>query len=204
MGTYLALLRGVNVSGQKSIRMPELRDSFLAMGCRDVQTYLQSGNIVFRSDGSHEATLAVRIQARIAQDFGHNVPVLVLSAKGLAHIADSNPLWPRTGADASLFHCTFLFEPVSAAVFVALNLPTGPDERALLLGNAILMHCPHGYGKTKLNNAFFERSLDVPATTRNWRTVLALQALCAAPYQTAGDAGPEIMPPTALNQRETD
>lgn len=181
MTNHLALLRGVNVSGQKSIRMPELRDSFLAMGCGDVQTYLQTGNVVFRSDGSHEATLAARIQARISQDFGHDVPVLVLSAKSLAHIADSNPLWPKTGADASLFHCTFLFEPVAAAVFEALKLPAGPDELALLLGNAILLHCPHGYGKAKLNNAFFERALGVPATTRNWRTVLALQALCAAP-----------------------
>lgn len=181
MSTYLALLRGVNVSGQKSIGMPALRESFLRLECRDIQTYLQSGNIVFRSDPSDEAALAASIQARIAQDFGHDVPVLLLSAAKLARIADSNPLWPKSGAEASLFHCTFLFEPVSAAVFEALKLPTAPDERALLLGNAILLHCPHGYGKTKLNNAFFERALGVPATTRNWRTVLALQALCAAP-----------------------
>ena len=107
--------------------------------------------------------------------------MLVLSAKSLAHIAKSNPLWPKTDADASLFHCTFLFEAVSAALFQALKLPAGPDERALLVSNAILLHCPQGYGKTKLNNAFFERALGVPATTRNWRTVLALQALCAAP-----------------------
>ena len=180
MSTYLALLRAINVSGQKSIRMPELRDSFLAMGCRDVQSYLQSGNIVFRADGSHEATLAQRIQARIAQDFGHDVPVLVLSANSLAHIASSNPLWPATGADAALFHCSFLFDPVPAAVFEALKLPAGPDERALLLGNAVLLHCPHGYGKTKLNNAFFERALGVAATTRSWRTVMALQAIAAA------------------------
>lgn len=179
--TYLALLRGVNVSGQNSIRMPALRDSFSRLGFRDVQTYLQSGNIVFRSDGSHEATLAARIQARIAQDFGHDVPVLVLSAKSLAHIADSNPLWPSTGADASLFHCTFLFQPVTQDAFQALPLPAAAGESAVLLGSAVLLHCPHGYGKTKLNNSYFERALKVPATTRNWRTVLALQALCTPP-----------------------
>lgn len=189
--TYLALLRGVNVSGQKSIRMPELRESLLRLECRKVQTYLQSGNILFRAAGSDEAALAARIQARIAQDFGHDVPVLVLSAKSLAHIANANPLWPTTGGDASLFHCTFLFEPISAAVFEALKLPAAPDERALLVENAVLLHCPHGYGKTKLNNSFFERALGVPATTRNWRTVLALQAIAAAPDQTAADAGRE-------------
>jgi len=181
MTTYLALLRGINVSGKNSIRMPELRDSVSRLGFRDVQTYLQSGNIVFQADPSDEAALAASIQAKIAKDFGHEVPVLVLSAKDLAHIANSNPLWPKTGGDETLFHCTFLFQPVAQDRFQALKLPAVAGERAVLVENAVLLHCPHGYGKTKLNNSFFERALGVPATTRNWRTVLALQALCAAP-----------------------
>jgi len=175
MKSYVALLRGINVSGQNSIRMPALQDSMSRLGLRDIQTYLQSGNIIFRADPSSEATLAASIKARIAQDFGHEVPVLVLTAAGLELIANSNPLWPKTGGAETLFHCTVLFQPVAPDTFQALTLPAAAGERAVLVGRAVLLHCPQGYGKTKLNNSYFERALGVPATTRNWRTVLALQ-----------------------------
>lgn len=178
MTTYLALLRGINVSGKNAIRMPALRDSLSGLGLRDVQTYLQSGNIVFGANQSDVAALATKIKTSIAQDFGHDVAVLVLSAKDLALIANSNSLWPKSGGEETLFHCTFLFEPVSPAAFNALKLPAAEGERVVLVENAVLLHCPHGYGKTKLNNSFFERALGVPATTRNWRTVLALHAVC--------------------------
>lgn len=173
--TYVALLRGINVSGKNPIRMPALRDSVSRLGFQDIQTYLQSGNIVFRTAPSDKARLAASIKARIAQDFGHEVPVLLLSAKDLNLIANTNPLRPKSGDEDTLFHCTFLFQPVSQAALKALKLPATEGEHAVLVENAVLLHCPHGYGKTKLNNRFFERALGVPATTRNWRTVLALQ-----------------------------
>jgi uncharacterized protein (DUF1697 family) len=180
MTSYLALLRGINVSGRNGIRMPALRDSVSRLGFRDVETYLQSGNVVFRTGKTDEATLAATIKAVIAQDFGHEVPVLVLSSADLGRIANSNPLWPKAGGEETLFHCTFLFQPVSPDIFQALKLPVTAGERAVLVGRTVLLHCPHGYGKTKLSNNFFERALGVAATTRNWRTVLALQALCTA------------------------
>lgn len=178
MTTYVALLRGINVSGQNSVRMPALQDSLSDLGLRNVQTYLQSGNAVFRAGKSDEAALAATIEARITQDFGHLVPVLVMSAEELNLLANSNPLWPKTGGEEKQFHSTFLFQPVSPSRFKALVLLAAPGERAVLVGRAVLLHCPHGYGRTKLNNGFFERALGVPATTRNWRTVLALQELC--------------------------
>ncbi len=181
MTSYLALLRGVNVSGRNSIRMPALRDSLSHLGFPDVQTYLQSGNVVFHTAKTDEALLAAKIKTAIAEDFGHEVPVLVMSMKDLGQIANSNSLRPKTCEDDTLFHCTFLFQPVSPATFQALKLPAAAGERAVLMGAAILLHCPHGYGKTKLNNNFFERALGVAATTRNWRTVLALQELGSAP-----------------------
>lgn len=189
---YVALLRGINVSGKNSIRMPALRDSVSRLGLRGVQTYLQSGNIIFHTDQTDEATLAASIKARIAHDFGHEVAVLVISAEDLNLIANSNPLWPKTGGEETLFHCTFLFQPVPPDIFQSLKLPAATGERALLVGKAVLLHCPHGYGRTKLNNSFFERVLGVPATTRNWRTVLALQALC-----TVHPPAPSKAPPTA-------
>ncbi len=180
MTTYLALLRGINVSGQNSIRMAELRDSFSALGFAEVETYLQSGNVVFSAGKSDKEKLAEAMQSRIHKDFGHQVSVLVISAAELDSIASSNPLWPKNGGDEKLFHATFLFQPVSPAAFHSFKLPAAEGERAVLLGRVVLLHCPHGYGKTKLNNGYFERALKVQATTRNWRTILALQALCAA------------------------
>jgi len=179
MTTYIALLRGINVSGKNAIRMPELQASFSGLRFADVRTYLQSGNIVFRGGKSHELKLAAVIAVRIKHDFGHAVSVLVISAKELEQVANSNPLWPKAGGDEKLFHSTFLAEPVSVASFKALKLPAAEGERAVLVGKAVLLHCPHGYGNTKLNNNYFERALGVIATTRNWRTVLALQKLCA-------------------------
>lgn len=178
MKTYIALLRGINVSGQNPVRMAELQASFTAMGFTDVKTYMQSGNVVFSAAKAEEGKLAARIQKRISQDLGLEIPVLVMSAGELAVIAASNPLWTGPGADERLFHCTFLFLPVASGSFDMLSLPAAEGERAVLAGKVILLHCPHGYGKTRLNNAYFERALKVPATTRNWRTVLALHELC--------------------------
>jgi len=181
MTSYIALLRGINVSGKNAIRMEALRGSVAGLGLQDVQTCLQSGNLVFRTAKSDEAALAAAIQARITRDFGFEVPVLVLSAQQLGLIASANPLWPKTGGEAAQFHCTFLFQPVTPSLFRALKLPVTMDEQAILVDRAVLLHCPHGYGKTKLNNSYFERALGLCATTRNWRTVLTLQTLCHPP-----------------------
>lgn len=178
MTTFVALLRGINVSGQKSIRMVDLRNSLVALGFTKVGSYLQSGNLVFDASRGDPRKLASAIKARIANDFGHEVEVLALPARELDVVASSNPLLPRRGADEKLFHGTFLFQPVSKADFQKLKLPAQTGERAVLIGQVVLLHCPHGYGRTKLNNAFFEKGLKVNATTRNWRTILALQALC--------------------------
>ncbi len=179
MAIYIALLRGINVSGRHPIRMAELQNSCSALGFTDVQMYLQSGNVIFGSAKSNESVLANIIQNKIKQDFGHAVAVLVLTASNLAAITDENPLWPQVGGDEKQFHCTFLFEPASAEKYLALKLPAVEGEQAALVGNTVYLHCPHGYGKTKINNSYFERKLNVAATTRSWRTVLALNALCA-------------------------
>ena len=115
MTSCIALLRGINVSGQKAIRMAGLQASLSALGLADVRTYLQSGNVVFSADKADVGRLAAAIRARIAQDFGHDVAVLVMTAAQLDQIANANPLWPKGGGDEKLFHCTFLFEPVAAS-----------------------------------------------------------------------------------------
>jgi uncharacterized protein (DUF1697 family) len=179
MATFVALLRGVNI-GRKQVAMADLRLGLEAIGLRDVKTYLQSGNVVFDAEGGDVAALAVAIRARIAADFGHDVDVLVLGSKDVARIASCNPFLTSPGADERRLHATFLLQPTSAAAFETLTLPAHDGEQAALVDGVVFLCLPNGYGRTKLNNTFFERSLRTSATTRNWRTVLALAAMCAA------------------------
>jgi len=181
MTQWIALLRGVNVSGKNPIRMAALRSSFERLGCNNVRTYLQSGNVVFDTRISDPEKLSAKITAIIAQDFGHEVAVGVVTAPALARVVASNPLQPISEDDITLYHATFLLQPVSPKIFATIKLPAASGEQAQLRGNIIYLYCPHGYGKTRLNNQYFEKALGVTATTRNWRTVLALQQLCNAP-----------------------
>ena len=179
MPAFVALLRGVNVLGKNRIPMAELKKGFESLGFEDVETYLQSGNVVFRADRADPLSLASRIEGRMAKDFGLEVRALVLPCRDIDRMARSNPLFPGPGSDETLFHATFLFRRVAEAEFGKIPLPAGTGERAVWGGPVIYLYCPNGYGRTKLNNAFFEKALEIPATTRNWRTVLALKALCA-------------------------
>ena len=176
MTTFVALLRAVNVGGQNRVPMARLRGSLAAAGLRDVHTYVQSGNIAFAAEGA-AADQAALVHRTIATEFGADVQVLALTAAELAQAAAANP-FPATGADARELHVTFLFAPVTAAGFAGLELPARDGEQAeLAAGRFIYLHLPHGYGTSKLTNLWFERALKTPATTRNWRTVLALHKL---------------------------
>ena len=179
MTVLVTVLRGINVPGRTQIRMEALRQSCAALGLTDVHTYLQSGNVIFRAVQDDAHHVAGALKGRIAADFGHDVEVLVLTARELARIAASNPLWSSLEGEDRLFHATFLLQPIPEADFRALELPIQGEEQAVLIGQVVMLYCPHGYGKTKLSNAYFEKALGVPATTRNWRTVLALRALAA-------------------------
>lgn len=173
MARYVCLLRGVNVSGQRKIKMTELRELCESLGYTDVETYVQSGNVVL---GSRKARseLGRTLEKAIGERFGHEgVDVLVWTGEELAKLIEDNPFLAR-GCDASKLHVTFLAEDFKPAALKAIPAEDFlPDEFAPG-SKAIYVHCPNGYGRTKLNNAFFERKLKLPATTRNWRTVTQL------------------------------
>jgi uncharacterized protein (DUF1697 family) len=182
MTSFVALLRAVNVSGQNRLPMAELRELLSGIGLRDVQTYVQSGNVLFAAESDDAAAQAAIVHEAIAGEFGHDVTVIALSAAEMAGAASGNP-FAATGVDDKTLHVTFLSSPVTATLFDALEPPAQPEELATLAtegslaGRVVYLHLPHGYGRTKLNNAYFERRLKTPATTRNWRTVLALAGL---------------------------
>ncbi len=183
MTTMVALLRSVNVGGRNRVPMAELRSMAEALGFGAVQTYVQSGNLVFTGSGS-PATVAATLEQGITDTFGLEVPVIVRSTRQLARILTANP-FAVPGVDPKTVHVTFLAGPpprqqaqelARMAADAHGDGPVGAD-RFRLAGPDVFLHCPGGYGVTKLNNAFFERRTGVVATTRNWRTVTTLCAM---------------------------
>ena len=177
MTTFVALLRGINVSGQRRIAMVDLKLLLEGLGLEEVRTYVQSGNAVFGASADDPAGLASAIRGRIARDLGHDVAVLVLSAGDMARMAGSNPFLSLSGVDQKWLHATFLFAKVSPSAFGALDLPARQQEQARLVDGVVYLSLPNGYGRTRLNNAYFEKALGTAATTRNWKTVRALADL---------------------------
>ncbi|MGH8737690.1 MAG: DUF1697 domain-containing protein [Burkholderiales bacterium] len=186
MSAFVALLRGVNVAGRKRMGMEALRTSFEALALTDVVSYLQSGNLVFSSSQEDSHALADALEARLLADFGHEVNVLVLPAKEFDEIVGANPLSPHAEKAGSQYHATFLFRHVPETLFGEQQLPLQEGEKAALVGRVVYLYCPNGYAKSGLSNAYFEKALGARATTRNWRSVRALQALCVKQPLAAG------------------
>jgi uncharacterized protein (DUF1697 family) len=173
MARYVALLRGINLAANTRISMPDLRRLFTGLGHEDVQTYVQSGNVVFTSPSRQPTRLARDIERRIADDLGMNVSVLVRTGDELAKVRKANPFLDRE-KDPTKLHVTFLAEKPKPAQVDRLERPKGEPAEFSLVGREVYLLCPNGYGRTKLNNAYIEKRLGVAATTRNWKTVTNL------------------------------
>ena len=174
MPTYISMLRGINVSGQKKIKMADLKHLYESLGFDSVQTYIQSGNVVFRSKIGDARKLEKAVSGAILKRFQFDVPVIVRTAKEMDRVVTSNPLLKGSTKDVNKLHVTFLSDKPKASLFKNLQAPLAGDEALQIRGNEVFLYCPHGYGKTKLNNGFFEKQLSVAATTRNWKTVNVL------------------------------
>ncbi len=177
MKTYISILRGINVSGQKLIKMDALRELYENFGFNLVKTYIQSGNVMFGSEPAKPAQLADSISAAIQQKFGFDVPVLVLEREELKAVSERNNFILKRGEDIAKLHVTFLSAVPDKFIQESIS-PEGylPDE-FYIDGKAVYLFCPNGYGNTKLNNNFLEKKLKVRATTRNWKTVIELVKL---------------------------
>jgi uncharacterized protein (DUF1697 family) len=187
MPSYVAMLRGINVSGSKPVKMEALRAMFEALGFTNVRTYVQSGNVVFEAKERTAAPVGPKIAARIKRDFGFDVPVLVLGAGDLARVVDQNPFLEQRGIDLAKLHVTFLAGPPAAAGLKKMEGVSSGRDVFRSLGTSIYLHCPDGYGNTKLSNNAFERALGAAATTRNWKTVTTLAAMASGqPVPAAG------------------
>ena len=175
MAKFVALLRGINVGGKNKIRMQELREALSDIGLDDVQTYIQSGNIVFNSEGK-EPGLAKSISDSIKSRWKIDVPTIVCSARSWNSFVKQNAF---LNMDLKFLALTVLAKPPKKSLSAAIqkNEKDFLPDQFKIVTNRIYLYFPNGFSKTKLTNNYFESKLETVATTRNWRTVLKLQEM---------------------------
>lgn len=177
MATFVALLRGINVAGKGKLRMAALREACEARGLTNVATYLQSGNIVFDCKLTGTARVAAMVEGLIESEFGLDARAIIRAPAELQRIVKTNPFASDARKDPTKVHATFLASRPSTKLVRQLELVDTRGDALVVSHEEVLLHCPNGYGRTKLNNVFLERQLEVVATTRNWKTVEALHGM---------------------------
>lgn len=172
MQTFISILRGINVSGQKKILMADLKSLYESQKFSDVSTYIQSGNVSFKTNEKlSDVQLAQKIEKAIYKKYSFEVPVIIRNEDELIKITSSNPFLKEKSIDIKKLHVTFLSQiPDNAEIKNITEVDYSPD-RFIITGKEIYLHIPESYGETKLSNNFFEKKLKVKATTRNWNTV---------------------------------
>jgi len=177
MKTYIIFLRGINVGGQKKIRMADLKACLLKAGFRSVHTYIQSGNLIVISPESKQE-ITRQIHQLIQDNFGFDVPVLSLQFEELQGIVNANP-HPATKEDNKGIYFVLLFEEPDSTLTENLQKEKFKNEEFTITPACVYLNCQQGYGKTKFNNNFFERQLKIRATARNWKTMKMMEQLAA-------------------------
>jgi len=173
---HVALLRGLNVGAHDRIRMKELVVLFEAAGCREVSTYIQSGNVVFEAGAALAKAVPGLVAGALRAERGFEVPVVARTAAQFKKVAAGHLL--AKGADEAHLHVGFLRIKPTASRVAALDPARSPQDEFLVQGREIYFYCPNGLAGTKLSNAWFDSQLDTVTTVRNWKTVRALAELC--------------------------
>jgi uncharacterized protein (DUF1697 family) len=170
---YVVLLRGINVGGKTKIAMAALRDVCESVGCEDVTTYIQSGNVVLTSKLSAEK-LRVALEAAITGEFGFNAAVMIRTGKEMAAVVEGNP-YPD--ADEKSIHVGFLHAAPNGTTKKCLAAIDCAPEEVTAVGRDLYLHLPNGMGRAALP-VQIERCLrPAQVTVRNWRTVTKLVEL---------------------------
>ena len=171
MNIFISILRGINVSGQKKIAMQQLKEMYEKNGFQNVTTYVNSGNVVFSSAISEMNNIKEKTEKAILDKFGFEVPVILRTLEEMQAVIKNNPMNNSDHYIDSNLYFTFLSDlPDTEYLSKIESLDFKPDE-FIVREKEIYVYCPNGYGRTKINNNFFEKKLKVTATTRNRKTV---------------------------------
>lgn len=175
MNTKVAIVRGINVGGKRKILMADLKSLCMDLGLRHITTYIQSGNLIFDSEKT-SPELEALLEGAIEEHFGFAVPVIVRNATELRDSVKSNPFYDKD-IDIRQLHLTFLKEKPTQKCIERLLSDDYSPEKLHLNQKDIFILCSGKYHQSKLTNNFFEKKLQIEATTRNWKTVLKLSEL---------------------------
>jgi uncharacterized protein (DUF1697 family) len=176
---HVALLRGINVGGKNLVPMKALAEMFAKAGCSDVETYIQSGNVLFLASEATASRAEGLVTRAIRERFGFEIPVITRSTAELREIATQNPFL-RAGADPKTLHVVFLADVPEPARVASLDPNRSPPDEFVVVGREIYLRCPNGLGRTKLSNQYLDSKLATTSTVRNWNTTLKLLELCTA------------------------
>jgi uncharacterized protein (DUF1697 family) len=174
--THVALLRGVNVGGKNKLPMKELARMFVDAGCDGVQTYIQSGNVLFRATSPIVENLPVVIAGQIENRFGYRTSIVLRTTEEMRAVVSSNP-FIAAGAEEDLLHVLFLASEPDSGRVNNLDSQRCPPDSFAVYGRDVYLYLPNGAGRTKLTNSYFDTKLDTISTGRNWRTVIKLLLL---------------------------
>lgn len=174
MNTYIALLRGINVGGHKKVPMADLRKLLVKVGLKNIQTYIQSGNVIFQSAEDDSRKLEEKIYKVIQSHFGFEVPILIKTSEELQQIFDASPFAEKKKVNS---YFTLLFAVPEKDAIEEVSKISYPNEEFIIINNCIYFYCSTGYGKAKYSNNFFERKLKTTATARNYKTMVKLLSL---------------------------
>ncbi|MBD1918383.1 MULTISPECIES: DUF1697 domain-containing protein [Cyanophyceae] len=172
MTTYIALIRGINVGGKSHLPMKALVAMLEEVGCRQVKTYIQSGNAVFESEEKDVLKLSSQISCAIGQQYNFAPCVLILEIQEIQRAIAENP-FPQASADPKAVHLGFLATPPEHPKLEKLEALRKDSEDFRLLDKVFYLYAPEGIGRSKLA-AHTEKLLGVAMTSRNWQTVSAI------------------------------
>ncbi|HJZ39400.1 MAG TPA: DUF1697 domain-containing protein [Bacteroidales bacterium] len=173
MNTYVVFLRGVNVGGNMILKMDLLKKALLANQYEDIQTYINSGNILLRSmDDKHQ--LQNNMNHIIETRFGFSVGMIIKTRSELDEIVVKDPFDPVKEADNAKRAVLMLSEKINDARASAFVCEVKPEENYYLKGDLLYIYYHHGGGKSKFTNNYIEKKLKVISTARNWNTILKM------------------------------
>ncbi len=174
MTTHLALLRGINVSGHNMIKMEALKTTLENIGFQNVQTYIQSGNVFVDTDEESASKVGFLIKQEIFKVFGHEVPIVVISKEDLEACFKNNPFLKEKDADIKKLYVAFVSIALRSQSINDLKISQFKPDEASIDGNRIFIKYAVGAGKTRFDQKYIEKKLNVTATIRNWNTVTQL------------------------------
>jgi uncharacterized protein (DUF1697 family) len=172
----LALLRGINVGGNRRVPMEQLRALATGLGLEEVSTFIASGNLLFTSAEDPRA-LEPKLEAAIEEAFGFFVDVLVRTADAWDTLAASNPFTDAATARANLLHLGLAKAPLAVGAQATLRGVAVAPERLAVVGQALWLDYASGVARSKLTPKVLDRAVGSTVTARNWKTVSTLSKL---------------------------